>query len=162
MDRKSYSNYELSQQSIFRSEQKDFRNKFVEIVLIKWKDELRLLGIHAPTEQYEKEHNRAVKAFFEDLRKYAVGIKETHFIIVGDLNVREGVSSIYLDQIHEIKKEGYPDEIKDGEITYFRNGHTIDHVLVSPALQGNVSARVIPQEEIQLSDHAVIIVDINI
>lgn len=108
--------------------------------------------------------DKGVYNFFKSLKQYAVAVqdKKEPFIIVGDLNVHEKEPSIYLAQIREIVNSGYSTEIKDGEITYFRNGHTIDHVLVSPELKDKVTARVIPRKVLELSDHAVIIVDVQL
>ena len=159
----------------FRRGTPDFRNKFIELAIERGNSVMRVLGIHAPSEMKKgaisddkkrEEYNQAVKIFFEDLKNYAVDRKSTPFILAGDLNVREGVKSIYLEQIHEIIKAGYSAEIKDGEITYFMKGPTkgttIDHVLVSPVLKDRVTAYVVPQEILKLSDHAVIIVDVQI
>ena len=120
---------------------------------------LRVLGVHSPGDQ--SENDEAVKVFFEYLKGYAVALEDTPFIIVGDLNVNKKVPSIYLDQICEIKRKGYADKI-DREITYFRKENTIDHVLVSRELEDYVTAQVIPREILELSDHAVIIVDVQI
>lgn len=132
----------------------DGRDQWNRYIELSYKDsELYLLGVHAPCGKPK---------FFARLKKYAHQNKNKPFIIVGDLNVHEKEPSIYLDQIHEIVNLGYSTEIKDGEITYFPNGHTIDHVLVSPELKDKTTAYVIPQEILELSDHAVIIVDVQI
>ena len=41
-------------------------------------------------------------------------------------------------------------------------GHTLDHVLTAPALRDRVAAQVIPQDVLELSDHAAITVIVDI
>lgn len=146
-----------TRQDDFGKGKADYCNRFVELAIERGGSTLRVLGIHAPYGELD---------FFEALKEYALDKGKTgeKLIIVGDLNVHEKEPSIYLAQIHEIVNSGYSTEIKDGEITYFPNGHTIDHVLVSPELKDkdNVDAYVIPQKVLELSDHAVIIVDVKI
>ena len=148
-----------------------YANKYVE--LIRKDPEFRLIGLHAPGE-YQ---------FLSSLQEYAA--TKENFILIGDFNiatnewrtekikkdVEEGrKSKAYLDDflarqkwlIEIMPAIGYHDAIKGDPITYFKAETTADHVLVSPALQGKVTAEVIPQKELELSDHAVIIVDVNL
>jgi len=123
---------------------------------------LRVLGLHAP--MYEIE-------FFKSLYEYAEQFDKDkdHVIILGDMNVHsEESDNDYYKTFHSIRTEvnkgglGYMDLVKDETPTYFPNGHTLDHVLVSPELKDKVTAKVYTQDELELSDHAVIVVDIQI
>lgn len=71
--------------------------------------------------------------------------------------------STYGDILKAIKEEAYSlpvEELGENTVTYFSKGTRIDHVLASPALS-RVTAKVIPREVLELSDHAVIIVNIE-
>lgn len=139
-------------------------NRFVEMT---FKDggesKLRLLGLHAPLERHNGDEE--VLNAFSTLKKYAIKRKDELFMILGDLNVDERKETDYLEQIRELESHEYSDKVTKNQITFFgRDGTTPDHVLVSRALQrkANVTAYVIPKEILELSDHAVIIVDVQI
>lgn len=150
----------------------DYANRHVE--LVNSKNGLKLLGIHAPLEPLYKERekdkwetigkeriNKSVKRFFDRLKEYAEKNRAERLIIFGDMNVHSKKPCYYYRVFEEIKTSlGYSDLVKDGKPTHFKYGTTLDHVLVSPLLAGSVTARV--EEDIILSDHAVIIVDIDI
>lgn len=143
-----------------------FENKFVEIVNKQMN--LRLLGVHAPWQSKEQRErsNNSVTIFFEALKDYATQKKDANqkFIIIGDLNADTIEESTYSDILKAIKKEAYSLPVEDlGEntVTYFSDATRIDHVLASPALS-KVTAKVIPRAVLQLSDHAIIIADIDV
>lgn len=152
-----------------------FANKYVELK----NADLYLMGIHAPGD-YQ---------FLEDIKKYAEEHRDEKLIILGDFNIATNKwrKDKYDEQMRRGKKVaecenfkkrrdwlletmysiGFSDAI-DGETpTYFwrekgeQKGTTVDHVLISDKLKGKVVAQVIPQEILELSDHAVIIVDIR-
>lgn len=154
---------------------KDYTNRFVEVGY----GNLRILSIHAPDDM----------GVLDKLQEYAQENKEQKLIILGDFNiatnvwrakqricemrdaVRKGDKEKLLKGIdfferlmvyRDLIRTGYSDAVKDDPITYFTAGTTIDHVLSSPALEGKVTADVIHQDELELSDHAAIIVDIDI
>lgn len=143
-----------------------YTNKYLELVNENFG--LHLMGIHAPVESnYNKPED--IQKFFDAMRKYAEEYKDESLIILGDMNVHSEKPCSYFTTFDTIRKSvtdgglRYCDKIADGEITHFPTGHTLDHVLVSPALQdkATVTARVISRAELELSDHAVIIVDIE-
>lgn len=144
-------------------------NRFVEMVFEDGSEsKLRLLGVHTPLEQHkdkEKGYNydEDVLKVFTAIKEYAIDCENKSFILLGDLNVDEK-ECVYLEQINDIiNNNGYSDKITENQITFFtsKNGTTPDHVLVSPELKDKVTAYVIPQEILELSDHAVIIVDVK-
>lgn len=146
---------------------KDYKNRYME--LRSEQCELRVLGVHAPLEKREEpKYNEAVKTFFDKLYEYAKTHCKEKTIILGDMNVHSGMPCDYYNTFHSIRTEagkgglGYTDLVKDGTITYFPNGHTLDHALVSPELKDKVTAKVYAQKELELSDHAVIVIDIQI
>lgn len=155
----------------------NYANRYVELVKeLNNKKKLRLLGLHAPNEPRSKEKedewemigderiHKPTKSFFDRLKEYAEKNKAEKLIILGDMNVHSKEPCTYFYTFNDIRKDrkdgglGYSDLVKDGTPTY-KNGNTLDHVLVSPELKGKVTARV--EEDIILSDHAVIIVDIK-
>lgn len=141
----------------------DYPNKYVFLKHIKG---LCVLGIHAPCES-KNNTPKDIQKFFNKLKEYAERHKDEELIILGDMNVHSEKPCSYFTAFNTIREKtengglGYCDKIPDGEVTHFKTGHTIDHVLVSPVLEEKVTARVISQEELELSDHAVIIVDIK-
>lgn len=150
---------------------KDYQNRYV---LARHSSGLCVLGLHAPIQgSYNKPE--AVEAFFEALREYAaIKIREERagMVILGDMNVHSGKPCVYYDIFNAIRSGaedsgpgdglGYRDLVPDGQITYFPNGNTLDHVLVSPALEGNAAVQVMPREALELSDHAAVLVDVDI
>lgn len=142
-----------------------YTNKYVELMNENFG--LYLMGIHAPAEgSYNKPED--VRKFFDNLKTYAEKCRDERLIILGDMNVHSEKPCPYLTIFNSIRSAehgglGYCDKISDGEITHFPTGHTLDHVLVSPALQdkATVTAQVMSRDELELSDHAVIIVDIK-
>lgn len=147
---------------------KDYQNRYV---LARHQSGLYVLGLHAPI---EGNGNTAqdVEAFFAALREYAGRNREERMVILGDMNVHSGKPCVYYDIFNAIRSGaedsrpgdglGYRDLVPDGQITYFPNGNTLDHVLVSPALEGNAAVQVMPREALELSDHAVVLVDVDI
>ncbi len=135
-------------------------NKYVE--LINEDSEMRLLGIHAPN-SFD---------FLEALKEYAENHKDKNVIILGDFNIatnewraRQVKDSSFHERrkwlLETMLKLNYSDAIKGEPPTYFPVGTTVDHVLVSPSLKDKVTAEVKSQSELELSDHAVIIVNIE-
>lgn len=141
----------------------DYQNKYVFLKHIKG---LCVLGIHAPVES-KNNTPKDIQNFFNKLKEYAERHSDEELIILGDMNVHSEKPCSYFTTFNTIRKEvendglGYCDKVPDGEVTHFKTGHTIDHVLISPILKGEVTVRVISKEELELSDHAVIIVDIK-
>jgi len=141
-----------------------YENKFIEI---KNDDlNLQLLGIHAPWQ--EKVDNNSITVFFNAIEDYAKN-KSDHpqrFVIIGDLNADTKETSVYHETLEHIENMRYLLAVKElGDvITQFKYKTRIDHVLVSPALRDEVkvTAQVIPKEVLELSDHAVIIADVNL
>lgn len=137
-------------------EEKDiFKNRFVELV---YKDggaeALRVLGVHAPLKD----------PFLETLTDYIKKVTEekrcSRFMVLGDLNCHRKESSSHRRCLN--KMEQYLcDLIEDKTITYFPGGTTVDHVLISQGLKGSVTAQAIPKVALELSDHAVVIVNIE-
>lgn len=142
-------------------------------------DDFQIVGVHIPDGM----------AFLDKLKEYAVTHKSKKMIILGDFNIatnewRAEERKKELEVAQKVKNRkvianckefferrkwlletvpsiDYSDAVKDDRPTYFREKTTIDHVLASPALEGKVTANVIPQDKLELSDHAVIIVDIK-
>lgn len=144
---------------------RNYRNKYVAIEHPALG--LSVLGVHAPV---ENRYNRPedVGAFFEGMYQYARRNRGKRLVILGDMNVHSAKACSYFTIFDAIRKSrehgglGYTDQVKDGQRTYFRGGTTIDHVLASPALSPDgVTAQVVPQEKLPLSDHAVIFADIQ-
>lgn len=134
-----------------------FENRFLEIRQDKLN--LHLLGVHAPLEDnYRKPEN--VQKFFDALKKYAKNNTDKRLVILGDLNCHRGKKSTHKKDLEEMEKYLF-DLVKDTDITYFSGKTTIDHVLISKELESKAVAQVIPREILELSDHAVIIVDIK-
>lgn len=158
--------------------QETYANKYIELK----GHNLRLMGIHAPTDSFD---------FLKALEKYAEDHRDEKLIILGDFNIATNKwrKDKYDEQMRRgqgknvekcenfnnrrdwllvtMDSIGFSDAI-DGETpTYFwrekgeQKGTTVDHVLISDKLKGKVVAQVIPQEILELSDHAVIIVDIR-
>lgn len=167
-------NYVLGSSDNLR-QKTNYANKYIELK----GHNLRLMGIHAP-DDYQ---------FLEDIKKYAEEHRNEKLIILGDFNIATNKwrKDKYDEQMRRGEKEeecknfkkrrdwlletmpdiDFSDAI-DGETpTYFwrekgeQKGTTVDHVLISDKLKGKVVAQVIPQEILELSDHAVIIVDIR-
>lgn len=143
--------------------------------------DLMISGVHFPDE----------KDYLDDVKRYSETHKNEKLIILGDFNIatndwriieriKESIDSIRakdkkkqtecedffarLAWLLKFKSDtDYTDAIKGNPITYFKKGTTIDHVLVSPTLRDKykVTAEVKPQRELELSDHAVIIVTID-
>lgn len=138
-----------------------YENKFIEIK--NEKENLQLLGVHAPWQKIKE--NNSISIFFDALKEYALNKGEGEkFIIVGDLNADTVKESTYGGILKDIKQSGYylaVEALGENVVTYFTGGTRIDHVMASPALNGKVTACVIPQEILELSDHAVIIVDVK-
>lgn len=137
-----------------------FFNRYIEVV----DNGLNILAVHAPLENnYNKNRAKDVKKFFEALKEYAEKNAGKRTVILGDLNVHSGKpNNDYYRIFKEIQTSwGYSDLVSDGTPTYFPNGNTLDHVLVSSELEEKVTAKVIAQEDLELSDHAVVIVDIK-
>lgn len=127
------------------------QNRYVELICKGAHDSqtLKVLGVHADT--------RILPA----LAEYIETVKTGKNIVLGDLNCHRGKRSCngkYLKQM----ETHFQDLIDSETVTYFSGETTIDHVLVSSALQGKVTAEVIPQKALELSDHAVIIVDVDL
>ncbi len=140
-----------------------YQNKYV---CLKNKSGLCILGIHAPLEGGNNTPED-VQKFFTGLKEYAEKHRDKKLIILGDMNVHSKMPCPYFATFDTIRTEtedgglGYCDKIPDGKITYFPKGTTLDHVLVSPSLKDSVTAEVKSQSELELSDHAVIIVNIE-
>lgn len=152
-----------------------YQNKYS---MLKREDGLCILGIHAPREY----------SFLEGMEKYVERHKNWNLIILGDFNIATNLKRTkkWAQELEEAKREkdtkkindceeffarqtwllktmsniGYTDAIEGERITYFKAKTTVDHVLVSPTLQGKVAADAISLEP-ELSDHAVIIVKIE-
>lgn len=150
-------------------------NKYVELKSAN----LRLMGIHAPGD-YQ---------FLEDIRKYAEAHKNENLIIFGDFNIatNEWRAKKHKEQMEKGEKVaeckdfferrkwlletmpsiGYSDIVDREKPTYFwqEKGQlketTVDHVLVSLTLKDKVTVDVKRYGKYELSDHAVIIVDIE-
>lgn len=138
----------------------DYRNRFVEIRHAGLN--LQFLGVHLPW-QRKKEPNK-ITAFFNALENYAREKCNQRFAIVGDLNADIDEDSTYHDTLENIQRMEYKlavVELGDKVITNFMCKTRIDHVLVSPSLKDSVTAEVKSQSELELSDHAVIIVNIE-
>ena len=133
-------------------------------------DDLLISGVHFP----------AGKEYLYDVERYAKKHKNEKLIIIGDFNIATNEWRARQVKDHEFHERrqwlletmpglGYFDAVDGEEPTYFWTekgevkGTTIDHVLISPALQekATVTARVISRAELELSDHAVIIVNIE-
>lgn len=132
-----------------------FKNRFVECV---YKDEgaeaLRVLGVHASLKT----------PFLETLTDYIKKVTEEKrcpkFMVLGDLNCHRRESSSHRRYLN--KMEQYLcDLIEDNTVTYFPGGTTVDHVLISQGFKDSVTAQAIPKVVLELSDHAVIIVNIE-
>lgn len=141
---------------------------------------LTIVGIHAPSGQ----------TFLDKVQEYAYENREQEIIILGDFNIaindwRASEKEKELEQakicgnqekitdceefferrnwlLKTMLSIGYSDAVKGDSPTYFPKGTTIDHVLVAPALKDKVTVDVCPKEKIELSDHAVIIVEVDI
>lgn len=124
-------------------------------------DDLTIIGVHAPL-------SGNVQKFFNTMQECAMKNKAAKMIMLGDMNVHSEKPCTYFTTFDTIRRTsegglGYFDAVKDGQVTYFRAGTTIDHVLISPVLKDNVTAeKVFDQKELELSDHAVIIVDVDV
>lgn len=163
------SGWELQDKGDFKQEKRRsgticYENKFVEIKNEIGHKQLRILGIHAPWQG--KRIDNDITTFWRALVRYANQKKDEKecFIIVGDMNADTIKGSVYYEEMNEIKKAGYimaVEELGDDVITYFHKETRIDHVMASPALEGKVTATVEPKEKLELSDHAVIIVNIE-
>lgn len=161
-------------------DQDEYTNKYIE--LVKGMEEgrnLHLLGIHMPLE-YSKDVEEVkisdeeigemtikcakdVYNFFNKLATYAKEHKDELFIILGDLNVAKDKPSIYLRQVNKITNVyGYSNKVNEDTITNFKHLTKIDRVLVSSALKDKVTAYVVPRYLCELSDHAVIIVNVDL
>lgn len=128
-----------------------YKNRFVELIYINGGEEsIRVLAVHAKLND----------EFLTALVKHSQAIASTKSIILGDFNCHRGEASSHKADLVEMEKHLY-DLVKDTDVTYFPGGTTIDHVLISKELKGNVAANVVPQVVLELSDHAVIIVDIK-
>lgn len=144
-----------------------YMNRYVEL---HHQSGISVLGIHAPL-------NQGGKMFLEAVEEH---VKKTDkLIIVGDFNIttnkeRTGEALARQKWLEEMLKSGYYDAIspakeevkypvEDDPITEFTHGTSIDHVLVPNALKKkfDVKAKVFSQKELELSDHAVIIVEID-
>lgn len=135
--------------------------------------DLTICGVHFPDGMDYLDH----------VKRYAEKRADEKLLMIGDFNIakneRRAKEIEEMLEKRTIKKKdrddfferrkwlletmpamGYSDAIPGEPITFFREGTTIDHVLVSPALS-KVTAKVIPREVLQLSDHAVIIVDVD-
>ena len=123
--------------------------------------DLKIIGVHAPL-------NGNAQKFFDAMQECAREDKEDKMIMLGDMNVHSKEPCMYFNTFDLIRSnsEGglrYFDAVEDGQITYFPAGTTIDHVLISPILRDNVNAiKIFEQQELELSDHAVIIVDVDL
>ncbi len=142
--------------------------------------DLKIVGVHVPSE----------KAFLDELKEYAMSHKFERLIVLGDFNIATNAARAkkIAEKLEDAKKAGdkkeiaaceefferrkwlletmtsvgYFDAVKGEPVTYFPARTTIDHVLVSGSLAKNVrSVKVFTQEELELSDHAVIVVDIQ-
>lgn len=156
--------------------QKLYANKYIELK----SHNLRLMGIHAPLD------GPCPFDFLKELKKYSEGPEVQKVIILGDFNIvtNEWRAKELTEQMEKGKDQkecedffnrrdwllgtmpgiDFSDAI-DGETPTYKKGEqkgkTVDHVLISDKLKGKVVAQVIPQEILELSDHAVIIVDIR-
>ena len=135
-----------------------YENKFIELT----NQGLRVLGIHAP---WQKEKiNNSITVFFDALKEYTKAqISSEGFIVVGDLNADTISTSTYHKTLEHIENIGYTLPVKEhgAVITNFRNKTRIDHALVCPTLKSRTTVQVILRDELELSDHAVIIVTID-
>lgn len=140
----------------------------------------KIVGVHVPSE----------KAFLDELKEYAMTHKFESLIVLGDFNIATNAARAkkIAEELEDAKKAGNKKEIaaceefferrrwlletmtsvgcfdavKGGQVTYFPAKTTVDHVLVSESLAKNVrSVKVFTQEELELSDHAVIVADIQ-
>lgn len=153
----------------------NYRNRHVEVINnSKNRNRIRVLGIHAP-DDFE---------FLEEIEKYARKYVDQELIILGDFNIATNEDRLQKkkDELKAAKEQdkikdcedffrrrewilksmtsiGYFDVVESNSITFFPGKTCIDHVLISPRLKGRVTARV--EEDIILSDHAVIIVNIE-
>lgn len=130
--------------------------------LIHIETNLKLLGIHAPKDM----------SFLYNVRKYAGKYKEEMLIIIGDFNIATNEWRLkemeedreFLERrrwlLEDMNKIEYSIVSDTERPTNLINSETIDHVLVSPALAKKTSADV--KDDLELSDHAVIIADIDI
>lgn len=136
-------------------------------------DTLKFVGVHAPLEN----------EFLAEMEKYAINHRDENLVMLGDFNIttnkeRTGEALYRQKRLETMRSEsGYIDAIsepyyKDGKLTYpvkdapatfFCAGTTVDQVLVSKTLKKNfdVKVTVFSQKELALSDHAVIIVEID-
>jgi len=157
------SDWSLEPRSTFME---DYQNRFVTVR--HERTGLLVLGLHAIAEDNKWYRPKEVKAFFNRLQNYAGEHAQGKTVILGDMNVHSEEPCNYYKIFHsictEVEKDGlgYMDLIPDSTETYFPCHTTIDHVLVSAALKGKATARVYPKEELCLSDHAVIVVDIQV
>lgn len=144
---------------VVEEEKEIFKNRFVELVYGDRDDnekKLRVLGVHASL----------TPPFLESLTNYIYEVlpmekSPSRFIVLGDLNCHRGEKSSHQDYLKKMETR-LCDLIEDKTVTYFPGGTTIDHVLVSDRLKDSVTAQAIPKVVLELSDHAVIIVDVDL
>lgn len=146
---------------IYLDKKDDYANKYVELK----GNGLLVLGLHASLDY----------SFLSAVEKYTKDHQGEKLIILGDFNVTTNDQRIEKAEKEDaleilkrynwyngiIDKVGYTDAGDKNTITYFPAGTAVDHVLVSPPLKNKVTAHVIPRSELELSDHAVIIVEID-
>ena len=160
-----------------------YENRYTE--LCHQKSEIRVLGIHAPM---NGSYDNDGEVFLGAVEAHAKCIDQ--LIIVGDFNITTNkwrtkeieeklkttksqkaireCKEFYARQkwlLEAMPSIGYSDAVQGDPPTYFwkdGRGTTIDHVLVSESLTKNVRrVKVFAQRELELSDHAAIIVDIQ-
>lgn len=119
-------------------------------------------GLISDADPLECEYRKPedVQKFFDTLKIYARDNTNKRLMILGDLNCHKGEKSTHKNDLKEMR-DYLCDLVEDTDITYFPGKTTIDHVLISKKLESKTTAQVIPQEILELSDHAVIIVTVD-
>lgn len=161
------SRWEKAEETDRFSNGEDYHNRYLE--LVDKKTGLRVLGIHGPFVDQDRENADAVRHFFENLERYARRYTDGNLIILGDLNVREEMKdrnpidypgpNIIFNKIVGANGCGYSDE-KGGLGTCNGKKGVVDHALISSRMVKKVK-NITPKSECKLSDHPPLILEVD-
>ena len=133
---------------------KNYANKIVELTY----ESMVVYGFHMP---WTRGKDLVEEKFWNTFVTHARSMKDRRCVLIGDFNSSYEIGSKHRSKLLEICDGdiNFKDMVKQGTVTYYTNGSTLDHVFVSDSVKNDINEVLISDNS--FSDHAAIILDIQ-